>query len=175
MFQQRTAGHIRVLTVITIVSLPGNYGVWTSGLINHFSKIQVFYPLVLATSLFSTQGVLPFTPNLAHFTYALFILAVLVVATLVALFNWDSWFQPIVDSAAAVLNFLKAIIQQQGQKVKSDEDYDERPDVEEIRALERRPFPMRYRNARACKQWDLEEGIENGKGDSEKKLISCLA
>lgn len=87
------------------------------------------------------------------------------MATLVALFNWDSWFQPIVDSVTAVLNFPKAIIiQQQGRKVKSDEDYDKRPDVEEIRASERRPFPMRHRNSRACKQWDLEEGIENGEG-----------
>ena len=84
------------------------------------------------------------------------------MATLVALFNWDSWFQPIVDSVTAVLNILKAIIPQQGQKVKSDEDYDERPEVEEIHALEQRPFPMRHRNSRACKQWDLEEGIENG-------------
>jgi hypothetical protein len=165
MFQQRTAGHIRVLTVITIVSLPRNYGVWTSGLTNRFSDIQVFYPLVLATSLFSTQGVLPFTPSFVHFTYALFILTVLVVATLVALFNWDSLFQLIVGSVMSALIFFKAIIQQRGQRLESNEDYDERPDVEEIRVLEQRPFPMRHRNSRACKQWDLEEGKESGKGD----------
>jgi hypothetical protein len=53
--------------------------------------------LVLAASLFSTTGVLPFTPNLVYFIYVLLVLAILVVATLVALFNWQAWLQLVVD------------------------------------------------------------------------------
>jgi hypothetical protein len=62
----------------------------------------VFFPLGLAATIFSTQGVLPFTPNLARFTGVLLILSVLVMATLVFLFNWASWIQPI-------LKYLKGL------------------------------------------------------------------
>lgn len=149
-FQQRTAYTLKVLTVITIVSLPRKYGAWTSGLINHFPNIQIFYPLVLAASLFSTQGVLPFTPNLAYFTYVVVILTVLVVATLVVLFNWDLWFQPIVDYVIALLI----------SKIN-----DERPGGEEIRdasttpkALKQSFLPRKLRNASLPTRWDLENG-----------------
>jgi hypothetical protein len=53
--------------------------------------------LALAAAIFSTQGVLPFTPNPARFTYVLFILGVLVVASIVALYKWHSWFQLIIE------------------------------------------------------------------------------
>jgi uncharacterized membrane protein len=53
--------------------------------------------LVLATSIFSTQGVLPFTPNFLIFICVLVVLIILVIATLVGLFNWDMWFQPALD------------------------------------------------------------------------------
>jgi hypothetical protein len=127
--------------------------------------------LVLAASLFSTQGVLPFTPNLAYFTYVLVILAVLVVATLLALFNWDSWLRPFFEQMAAQLISQKPIIKLEGQNVKGDEDYDERLGEEGIldastssRALKRKFFRRRPRKA-AHKRWDPEKGVEKGNGD----------
>jgi hypothetical protein len=129
-FQQRTASHVEVLTVITIV----------------------FFPLGLAATIFSTQGVLPFAPNLVRFTYVLFILSVLVVVTLVVLFNWGSWFQPIVERVMAELNFRKGIIY-----------YNERLVGEEIRDASPRASKRRFdlgrpRKADLHKRWDLEKG-----------------
>jgi hypothetical protein len=58
---------------------------------------QLFFPLGLAANIFSTQGVLPFTPNFARFTYLLFVLSVVVMMTLIISFNWTSWLQSIVQ------------------------------------------------------------------------------
>ena len=146
-----------------------------------FPNNQVFYPLVIAASLFSTQGVLPFTPNLVYFTYVLVILVILVAATLIVLFNWDSWFRPIVQQMTA-LNLQKVIIKLQGQKVKSDEDYDERLGGEGIldastssRTLKRRFFRRRSRKA-ARKRWDPEKGIKKGNSDLKQSwLVSYFA
>jgi hypothetical protein len=60
--------------------------------------------------MFSTQGVLPFTPNLARFTGVIFILSILVVATVVFLFNWVSWFPLIIEYLKNFKNFRKATI-----------------------------------------------------------------
>jgi hypothetical protein len=67
--------------------------VWISCLTNNFCHVQLFLPLSLAANIFSTQGVLPFTPNFARFTYVLFVLSVLVVVALIVSLNWASWFQ----------------------------------------------------------------------------------
>lgn len=72
--------------------------------------IQVTLPLGLAAAMFSTEGVLPFTPNLARFTGVIFILSILVVVTVVFLFNWASWFQPIIEYLKNFKNFRKAAI-----------------------------------------------------------------
>jgi hypothetical protein len=47
--------------------------------------------------MFSTQGVLPFTPNLSRFVVVMFILGILVVVSIVALFKWHSWFRLITE------------------------------------------------------------------------------
>jgi hypothetical protein len=69
------------------------------------------------------------------------------------------------------LNLQKVIIKLQGQKVKSDEDYDERLGGEGIldastssRTLKRRFFRRRSRKA-ARKRWDPEKGIKKGNSD----------
>jgi hypothetical protein len=62
--------------------------------------------VAVASSLFSMQGVLPFTPNLVHFAYVLLLLIILVAATLVVLFNWDACLQPIVLSLRKVILYL---------------------------------------------------------------------
>ena len=93
-------------------------GSWASRLINEFCYVQVFYPLVIATSLFSTQGILPFTSSLTHFVYALLILVVLVVALLVVSLSWDSRFQPVIDYLMANKLFRKTIIMEQDQEIR---------------------------------------------------------
>jgi hypothetical protein len=67
------------------------------GLCSDCFAFQLFFPLGLAANIFSTQGVLPFTPNLARFTYVLLVLSVLVGMTLVVSLNWTLWFRPILD------------------------------------------------------------------------------
>jgi hypothetical protein len=89
------------------------------------------------------------------------------VVILIVLFNWDSWFQPIVEYVMAELNFRKAIIY-----------YNERPAGEEIcdtstspRASKRRFFLGKPRKAGLPKWWDLENDLEKGtegKGDLEQ-------
>lgn len=59
--------------------------------------VQFFLPFLLASALFSTQGVLPFTPNIGKFIVSLIILAVLVIVTFVVLLNWESWFRPFLE------------------------------------------------------------------------------
>ncbi|KAE9375793.1 hypothetical protein N431DRAFT_454401 [Stipitochalara longipes BDJ] len=66
LFQQKSARHIQILTVITIAYLP----------------------LALAAAVFSTTpGVLPFTPDFGRFMLCLFSLGVLVVASIILLFK----------------------------------------------------------------------------------------
>ncbi|PMD45421.1 hypothetical protein L207DRAFT_508317 [Hyaloscypha variabilis F] len=68
LFQQKSARHIQMLTVITILYLP----------------------LALASNMFSTTpGVLPFTPNFGRFVLCLFFLCLLIVASIAALSKWD--------------------------------------------------------------------------------------
>ncbi|PMD47172.1 hypothetical protein L207DRAFT_627873 [Hyaloscypha variabilis F] len=73
--QQRAARHMQVLTIVTIV----------------------FFPFLLASALFSTQGVLPFTPNVEKFIVSLIILAALVIVTFIVLLKWELWFQPFLE------------------------------------------------------------------------------
>jgi hypothetical protein len=47
--------------------------------------------------MFSTQGVLPFTPNMVYFACFLLAFIVLVSAALAVLFYWEKRFQPIVN------------------------------------------------------------------------------
>jgi hypothetical protein len=47
--------------------------------------------------MFSTQGVLPFTPNFSRFVVVLFILGILILVNIIALFKWRSWFQLIAE------------------------------------------------------------------------------
>jgi hypothetical protein len=59
---------------------------------------QLYLPLALASNVFSTTpGVLPFTPNFGRFVLCFFLLGFLVVASILALFNWRSWIQRIVN------------------------------------------------------------------------------
>ncbi|PMD62171.1 uncharacterized protein K444DRAFT_363261 [Hyaloscypha bicolor E] len=68
--QQKSARHIQVLTVITIMYLP----------------------LALAANMFSTApGVLPFTPNFGRFILSSVALSLLVLASIATLFRWRSW------------------------------------------------------------------------------------
>jgi hypothetical protein len=90
------ARNIEVLTVITIVSLLETV-VWIFCLTNNICYFQLFIPPAIAANIFSTTGVLPFTPNFARFTYVLLILSVLIMVTLVILFKWELWFQSVVD------------------------------------------------------------------------------
>jgi hypothetical protein len=80
---------------------------------NNFS-LQLFIPLSLAAAIFSMQGVLPFAPNFARFTGVLFSLCVLVVVTLLFLFKWTPWIQPIVDyvrnSRKAITSWIQPIV-----------------------------------------------------------------
>lgn len=55
------------------------------------------------------QGVLPFTPTLAHFAYVLLILTIIVVVTLAALFNW-SCLEPILQVIFTILREFFHII-----------------------------------------------------------------
>ena len=55
-------------------------------------------PLLLTTSLFSMEGVLPFTPNFVDFVCVLLLLGILEVMTLAAVFNWYSVLQPALEN-----------------------------------------------------------------------------
>jgi hypothetical protein len=68
------------------------------------------------------QGVLPFTPNLAHFAYVLLLLIILVAATLVVLFNWDACLQPIVLSLRRVISYLVIEGKRVGKEIAHDID-----------------------------------------------------
>ncbi|KAE9363171.1 hypothetical protein N431DRAFT_357765 [Stipitochalara longipes BDJ] len=70
--QQRAANHMQVVTVVAML----------------------FLPLSLASSLFSTPGVLPFIPNTGKFIASLIILAVLVIVAFVVLLKWELLFRP---------------------------------------------------------------------------------
>ena len=66
---------MEALTVITIVSSPGKYRVWRLCFIDHFLQHQLFSPLILAMSLFSTQQrFLVFTRSLAGLSKTLILL-----------------------------------------------------------------------------------------------------
>jgi hypothetical protein len=47
--------------------------------------------------MFSMQGVLPFAPNFSRFIAVLFILGILVVVSIVALFKGYSWFRLVAE------------------------------------------------------------------------------
>lgn len=59
--------------------------------------MQLFIPIAVASSLFSIQGILPFAPSLAHFTYVSGILAICIVAALLAILNWSLWINQLVQ------------------------------------------------------------------------------
>ena len=107
----------------------------------------------MATAIFSTQGVLPFTPSLERFTYVLIILVALVVVTLVVSFNWDSWFQPLVEYVTALRNATMYC--------------HERPDREEIHdeststlsSIRKFSF-RRFKTVGLPKVWDPEKGTD---------------
>jgi hypothetical protein len=121
--------------------------VWISCLTNNFCDVQLFFPLGLATAIFSTQGVLPFTPNLARFTYVLFILSVLIVVSLVVLFNWESWLQSVVDHLlTAGKLFRTAIIAEKSEKI---------CDVSTLA----RKFRQTFFRSSTSSQQDLETGL----------------
>jgi hypothetical protein len=123
-----------------------------------FSGFQIFYPLALAATLFSMQGVLPFTPNLARFFSVMLILAALVAATLIVCFNWALWFQRIVNCLTIDMTF---------DTRKPTMDHDEGPNQEETRGkatlprdLKRTFIPRGLRKAGMRPRGDLEGGPE---------------
>jgi hypothetical protein len=124
-----------------------------------FSGFQIFYPLALAGTLFSMQGVLPFTPNLGRFFSVMLILAALLGATLIVCFNWALWSQRIV-------NCLAIDMTSDTRKPTMDHD-DEGPNQEETRGkatlprdLKRTFIPRGLRKAEMRRHGDLEGGPE---------------
>lgn len=132
----------------------------------------MFFPLALAASLFSTTGVLPFTPNFARFTYVLVVLAVLAVAIPIILFNWAS----LVDRSVVTGRYFRNVFKLQVGRGENIDVYDKQRGKESIGktktswnlntswalnialALKRRIFPYRYRKADRQSSWDLEMG-----------------
>ncbi|PVH77593.1 hypothetical protein DL98DRAFT_266351 [Cadophora sp. DSE1049] len=124
--QQKTARQLEILTVITII----------------------FFPLALAANLFSTTGVLPFTPNLATFIFVFLTLGILVVATLVVLSNWRSWLQQMVECNQKAITYYK-------------ERFDgEDASIVPPKFLKRAIFSRRIRKAAPREDLDLENGIK---------------
>lgn len=120
------------------------------------ADFQVFYPLALAASLFSTQGVLPFKPNLPYFICVLVILAALIVATLIVCSNWTLWCQQIVSYLTVGFTCRKTTVED-----------DDRQDGEEIRhttasprAAKRSILRRVFRTPDSCTPRKLEEGTE---------------
>ena len=158
---------MEVLTVITIVSTDLTPTPLFSNSTNLFSNIQVFYPLALAASLFSTEGVLPFTPTLASFTSVLVILTVLLGATLVVCSNWTLLFQP-------MANYLMDILTLRKPGIDDTSGLEELPTREAPTSsiiMKRSFFPRGLRNSVFRTQGDLEEGTKPG--GSETRMISC--
>lgn len=92
---------------------------------------QAYLPLGLAAAMFSTQGVLPFTPNWRRFLYVLIILGILVGASIIALFKGNCWFQEIAKCfpwrlRRVDVQYLSNLILRRGQEV-------HRGDLEEAR------------------------------------------
>ncbi|KAH6720868.1 hypothetical protein BKA61DRAFT_668764 [Leptodontidium sp. MPI-SDFR-AT-0119] len=121
--QQKTARQLEILTVIIII----------------------FFPLALAANLFSTTGVLPFTPNLASFTI---VFLSLVLAILVVLSNWRSWLHQMVKYNKKAIAY-----------------YNERFDGEDAsiippKVLKRAMLSRRSRKAAPPEEWDPEKGVK---------------
>jgi hypothetical protein len=112
------------------------------------------------------RGVLPFDPNLSHFAYVLLILAVLVAAIPLILFNWTSWLHSVDLTAQCIRKFFKL----PSQARKDNKKHKKRQGGEEVRltkaawalknvlALKRRILSHRYKKSdlRDCR--DLEMG-----------------
>ncbi|KAH7333039.1 hypothetical protein BKA65DRAFT_564042 [Rhexocercosporidium sp. MPI-PUGE-AT-0058] len=125
--QQKTARQLEILTVITII----------------------FFPLALAANLFSTTGVLPFTPNLATFIFVFLSLGILILATLVVLSNWRSWLHQMIEYNQKAIAYY----------------YNERFDGKDAsiippKVLKRAMFSRRSRKAAPPEELDLEKGVK---------------
>jgi hypothetical protein len=122
----------------------------------------VFYPLALAASLFSTQGVLPFKPNLAYFIYVLVILAALLVVTLIVCSNWTLWFQSIVNYLTVELTLPKTIVEND-EHLGGEETRDSNTSPRALKRTQQNLLSRRLRKADFCTPGDIEEGTEKGR------------
>jgi hypothetical protein len=126
--------------------------------------------MVLSTSLFSTQGVLPFKPKLAYFIYVLVSFTFIVLATLFVSFNWTSWFQTIsnyVISLMAKVQVPKAIIDKDN-RLNAEENIDTTT-PRNRQPSKPRFFSGKLINSNSSSPWDPEKG--GGKG-MEKETCS---
>ena len=111
--------------------------------------------MALAANLFSTTGVLPFRPNLAKFIYVFLILGILIVATLVVLYNWRSWLHQMVECAKKAITYYNECLG--GEGIRRDAR------IISPKALKRKMFSRRPRKVGLPKGWDVEKGTEKAK------------
>ena len=135
--------------------------VYIKDLVSDLVLIQCFYPLILASNLFSTQpGVMPFSQNFLSFALSFLVFAFLVILA----FNWDSWSSAVVNKLKIQPLFQMPILSIKAQRLGTEGNSGEScaagntSDAIALPSIPSRAFLFPYPGGHRIQSQDIETG-----------------
>ncbi|KAG4428670.1 hypothetical protein IFR05_015849 [Cadophora sp. M221] len=117
-------------------------------IINIITTIIQFPLAVVAANLFSTTGVLQFTPTLPKLIFVFFSLGILILVALLALSNWRSWLHQMVEYNQKAITYYHERLEGKDASIIPP------------KVLKRAMFARRSREAALPEESDPEKGVK---------------